>query len=385
MNINKGLLSIGAVACTCVSFYIGAGYATMQEIIQYEVSYGSLFPVVILVAGTIYLYTNVSFATNGHRLHLRHGTDIYDVYCSVMGKRVGHLVSLFFKYFSILFCLMGFVVITGGITSVMVEQWQWPRYAGAIFFMTVTVLTVVLRLRGILKVLSFSGPLLILGVLAIDLHGVYTGWFSIPHNMAEIDSGVFQGVIKQVGDGNPIYSGISYGGFVILWFAAFIAELGITKRLHHVNKGMFVSAICVFGVAMLGCLALIGHIHKTANVDVPALFLAKSIAPWFAAGFSLIIIIGGYTSAVPLLWTVASSVAHEKTMTYKLLTIGMGVLATLFAYFVPYKSLLNVLYGLNGYVGSFLVIMMIIYDIKTCMSKHNHKHHNFPKRMATSQ
>lgn len=76
MNINKGLLSIGAVACTCVSFYIGAGYATMQEIIQYEVSYGSLFPVVILVAGIIYLYTNVSFATNGHRLHLRHGTDI---------------------------------------------------------------------------------------------------------------------------------------------------------------------------------------------------------------------------------------------------------------------------------------------------------------------
>ena len=72
-------------------------------------------------------------------------------------------------------------------------------------------------------------------------------------------------------------------------------------------------------------------------------------------------------------------------MTYKLLTIGMGVLATLFAYFVPYKSLLNVLYGLNGYVGSFLVIMMIIYDIKICMSKHNHKHHNFPKRMATSQ
>lgn len=47
MNINKGLLSIGAVACTCVSFYIGAGYATMQEIIQYEVSYDSLFPVVI--------------------------------------------------------------------------------------------------------------------------------------------------------------------------------------------------------------------------------------------------------------------------------------------------------------------------------------------------
>lgn len=385
MRCSKGLISIGAVACTCVSFYIGAGYATMQEIMQYEVSYGSLFPVVILVAGIIYLYTNISFATNGHRLHLRHGSDIYDVYCSVLGARWGRCLSLFFKYFSVIFCLMGFMVITGGIASVLQEQWGWPRYAGALVFMLSTVLTVILGLKNILRILGLCGSLIILCVLIIDIHGIYTGWGSINYNMSAIDSGTFQGVIHQIGNGNPIYSGISYGGFVILWFAAFIAELGITKRLHHVNKGVLLSTLGVFGVAFLGCLALIAHIHKTAVVDVPALYLAKAIAPWFAVSFSLIILIGGYTSAVPLLWTVVSSIADEKTMTYKIVTILMGVIATFFAYYVPYKSLLNILYGLNGYVGGILVIMMVIYDIKTRMSKCNAKQHNFPKRMATSQ
>lgn len=369
MNIDKGVISIGVVTCTCVSFYIGAGYATMQEIIQYEVSYGSLFPVVIFVAGIIYLYTNVSFATNGHRLNLRHGSDIYDVYCSVLGRRWGRFTSLFFKYFSVCFCLMGFVVITGGIASVLQEQWNWPRYAGASVFMLSTVSTVIFGLKGILRILGLCGPLIILSVLAIDIHGLYTGWASIIYNIGEIDSGAFSSVISQIGNGNPIYSGISYGGFVILWFAAFIAELGITKRLHHVNKGVFLSAFCVFGVAFLGCLALLGHIHKTAVVDVPALYLAKSIAPWFATSFSFIILIGGYTSAVPLLWTVTSSIAREETLTYKMLTILLGVIAIFLAYFIPYKSLLNVIYGLNGYVGCLLVILMGMYDMKTCMSK----------------
>ena len=55
-----------AICGACISFYIGAGFATMQEVIQYEASYGSLFPITILVAGIIYLYTNISFAKNGN-------------------------------------------------------------------------------------------------------------------------------------------------------------------------------------------------------------------------------------------------------------------------------------------------------------------------------
>lgn len=40
----------------CISFYIGAGFATMQEVVQYEASYGSMFPIAIAAAGIIYIY-----------------------------------------------------------------------------------------------------------------------------------------------------------------------------------------------------------------------------------------------------------------------------------------------------------------------------------------
>ena len=39
MSIKKILSFCGA----CIAFYIGAGFATMQEVMQYEASYGSQF------------------------------------------------------------------------------------------------------------------------------------------------------------------------------------------------------------------------------------------------------------------------------------------------------------------------------------------------------
>ena len=99
MSIKKIIGYCGA----CIAFYMGAGFATMQEVMQYEASYGRQFWVVIAVAAAIYVYTNISFANNGNRVQLKRGGDIYQTYC---GKWIG----TFFDVFSALFCYMSFIV-----------------------------------------------------------------------------------------------------------------------------------------------------------------------------------------------------------------------------------------------------------------------------------
>ena len=93
MSLKRVLGFCGA----CIAFYIGAGFATMQEVMQYEASYGSRFWIVIAVAALIYVYTNISFVNNGNRLKLKNGGDIYEAYC---GKWIGKFVNCF----SALFC-----------------------------------------------------------------------------------------------------------------------------------------------------------------------------------------------------------------------------------------------------------------------------------------
>lgn len=360
--------SIIALCSACISFYIGAGFATMQEVVQYEASYGSLFPIVILVAATIYLYTNFSFATNGHRLSITRGGEIYGVYCGVFGKKFGKAAAVFFDYFSALFCYMSFVVMCGGASSTAAQQWGLPNGVGAVILATIVIITVVFGLDGILKALSKIGPVIIVMILTVSVVTAASGLPNYATNVALVDAGNFTNVMKQVGNGNPFLSGASYGGFVILWFAAFLAEIGAKNKLKNVNYGMVLSTLFIFGAAAICCIALISHIDITAAADIPALVLAAQISPWLAQAFAIIICVGIYSSAVPLLWTGVRKIAEEKTTKYKIVTVVGGILGCVIACFVPYKGLINVLYGLNGYLGFILVFFMILYDVKTKMS-----------------
>ena len=368
MSIKKTIMSILGLCGACISFYIGAGFATMQEIIQYEASYGSLFPIVTLVAAVIYVYTNISFATNGNRLHLTRGGDIYGIYCSVFGKKFEKIAATFFDYFAAIFCYMSFVVMCGGANSTAAQQWGLPAWSGGIALTILVICTVIFELDGILKALSKIGPVIIIMILVVSVVTAITGAPNLSANISAVDSGQYSDVMKQVGGGNPFVSGASYGGFVILWFAAFLAEVGAKNKLKEVNSGMLLSALFIFGAALICCFALIGHIDVTATADIPALVLAEQISPFLAQIFAIIICAGIYTSAVPLLWTGIRKVSEEGTARYKILTVAGGILGCTIAFFVPYKGLINMLYGLNGYLGFVLVFFMLVYDVKTKMS-----------------
>lgn len=344
----------------CIAFYIGAGFATMQEVMQYEASYGSRFWVVIAVCAIIYIYTNWSFISNGNRLQVKHNGDIYRAYC---GKYIGR----FFDYFSALFCYMSFVVMCGGANSTAMEQWGLPNGVGAVILAVLVILTAVFGLNKIVKALGIFGPIIVVLIIFVAVWTAISGLPNLAAGMAAVDSGKYD--ITQVGSGNPLASGASYGGFVILWFAAFLSKLGGNHDKQEVNIGMLLSTVAIFMAAAVCCIALIANIDALWNVGIPALVLAKSIHPLLATIFTVIIFLGIYTSACPLLWTGVHFVASDGTKRYKALIILGGVLACLIACYVPYRPLLNVIYGLNGYLGFVLVAFMIVNDLKIYTSK----------------
>ncbi len=339
----------------CIAFYIGAGFATMQEVMQYDASYGSRFWIVVLVSAVIYIYTNLSFASNGNRLHIERGGEIYRAYC---GKYIG----TFYDYFAAFFCYMCFIVMCGGANSTAMEQWGVPNGVGAVILATAVVATAFFGLNGILKILNKLGPIIILLILVIATGTLIMNASNLSAGFETVDSGVYK--IEQVGNNNPFFSGASYGGFVILWFAAFLSEIGSKNKLKEVNVGMIVSAVAIFAATTVCSLALIANIDNTWDAGIPAIVLANEIHPVFGTIFAVIIFLGIFTTAVPLLWAGIKKVSTEGTKRYKILTVIGGVIGCAVACFVPYKGLLNVLYGLNGYLGFILIAFMIVHDIR---------------------
>ena len=350
------IIRILGICCACIAFYIGAGFATMQEVMQYEASYGRQFWIVILVAAIIYIYTNWSFATNGCKEKIVRGGDIYSIYC---GKWIGR----FFDAFAAFFCYMCYIVMVGGANSTAMEQWNMPNGAGAIILAIATIATVYFGLNNMLKVLTWIGPVIIILIIGIAGISAIMNFENFTLGLQAIDENKYD--IVQIGGGNPFASGASYGGFVILWFATFLAELGAKQNVKEVNTGMLISAFVIFGAAAICCIALIANINETWGVGIPALVLARNIHPVLAGLFAVIIYLGIFTSACPLLWTGVRKISEDGTKRYKIVTIVGGIIGLIIAYIVPYKGILNVIYGLNGYLGFILVAFMIIKDTRT--------------------
>jgi len=128
---------------------------------------------------------------------------------------------------------------------------------------------------------------------------------------------------------------------------------------------MLLSTAAIFGVSAVCCVALISNIDGAWNVGIPVIVLANNIHPLFASIFAFIILLGIYTSACPLLWTGFRRIFADGTKKYKITT----VIGCVIACSVPYKGLLNVLYGLNGYLGAILIIFMIAKDIRVPASR----------------
>ncbi len=354
--------------CVCIAFYIGAGFATMQEVMQYEVSYGSCFWQVIAVAALIYLYTNLSFTINGNRAQLTRGGEIFSLYC-------GRYVGKAFEYFAAFFCYMCFIVMCGGANSTAQEQWGLPNGAGAILLTLLVTSTVLFGLGAILKLLRNLGAINICFMLTIVLLTIAMAGHLFGEGLTAIDSGHYE--LTQVGGGSPLASGASYAGFVLLMFASFMAEVGARNDIRAVNRGVALSTLAIFGIAALCCVALISRIELTCNVGVPSLALAAEIHPLLAWVFAFIIFAGIYTCSMPLLWTSVRKIATDGTRRYKVLTIAGGLIGCLVACFVPYSGMINVLYGINGYLGFLLVGFMLLHDIRLLFtSRHSRLTHD---------
>lgn len=90
-------LSVTMIAGAWVSFCIGSGFATGQELLQYFGAYGALGFRSIIVGMILHGYSSASFLKLGNEQHFHNPMDVFDYYC---GKTFGKL----FKLLSVFSC-----------------------------------------------------------------------------------------------------------------------------------------------------------------------------------------------------------------------------------------------------------------------------------------
>lgn len=341
-----------------IAFAIGAGFATGQEVMQFFAAFGYQCVLAGLVFVTICVYTNISFAHAGHVGNLTKGSEVFDYYC---GKYIGRV----FDFFTVIFCYMSFFVMLAGASSTLQELFGLPRIVGATIIAGLAAITVIMGLSRLVDVIGAIGPIMITISIVIAAISLAMNASHVPEGAEMIASGAVP-VTKAAS--NWFASGVAYGGFALLWFAGFVAELGSKSKPKELYIGVSLGQIVTIATGLVVAFALIASISQVYNVQIPNLVLARNIAPALAVVLGIVVFAAIYSSATPLLWTAVARFTKEKTPAYTILTVVLTVVALIVAFFVPFSTLVNVIYGINGYAGFVLVFFMVVKDIRTFMS-----------------
>ncbi|RBP65066.1 putative membrane protein YkvI [Brevibacterium sanguinis] len=348
----RSVLRVVTYAGAIIAFLIGSGFATGQEILQYYASYGfwGIFGTGLLVL-VLMSYVAVEFFLVGRAQQFAKPSGVFHYYC---GKHLG----TFFDYFSILFVFLSFTVMVSGAGAVFEEHYGVSKFVGGIALAAAVALTVWFGLKNLVEIIGKIGPVIVVVAIALGIYGIVTN----PGGIVEGNAIVGDLDVTQASS-NWFLAGLSYVGFCMLWLAAFLAALGKASNRREAVGGGLLGGILFSLACMIVGLGLLANIESLFDAEIPMLVLAGGLGPWLAAGISVMILAGIYTTAVPLLWTVSSRFYDDSQPGFKYLTVVLAIVGTVVGLVLPFSQMVNIVYVINGYVGILLLVLMLVKTI----------------------
>lgn len=328
-----------------VSFILGAGTATGQEIMQFFVPFGFWGIGAIIVAAVIHMWFGAYTMDVGSRLQADNAKDVFVYFC---GKYLG----LFFYWFAQLFMLVVFIVMISGAGATISEHFGIGDTLGRTIMAVAVLITALARLNTILKILGVAGPIIVLFAVIVGA-GNFNYEDIIQANKIVPELQLLQGTSSWW------QSGFVYSSFVLLVAVPFLANLGKneTNRRTVILGGTVGGLIMLLGVFAI-YIGILSNIEEVHTKGIPTLFLANQISPAIALCFSIILLMAIYTTAVGMLWTVSIQFSRGNTNLYKIIIIILTVVG-FFGGAFPFAKIIDLVYPIVGYIGLLLMVCML--------------------------
>src|SRR5699024_10796047 len=158
MNSNAlNIKSVFILAGAFCAFFIGSGFATGQEMLQYFSSHGLRGFGSVLIAMFIFTWIGSSMMNWGYQNKEKQG-HVYDYYC-------GKVIGTFLKFFVPTFLFGVVISMIAGAGAVFTENLGLNKYVGVSLMALLILFTALLGLKKLVDILGSLGPLIIIFLL----------------------------------------------------------------------------------------------------------------------------------------------------------------------------------------------------------------------------
>lgn len=335
-------------AGTYVSVCIGSGFATGQEIMQFFSAYGMISIVANLICMVILAYCGASLLEIGKSVKLRSTNDIFSYLC-------GDIIGNFFKAFMPIFFFCSFVVMVSGAGAAINQYYGISKSLGSLILIILALISIILGMNKIIDILGNIGPMIIIISVGIGIVTVARNLDTFYNANEIIESLNLTKAVSKWWMSPLIYSGLNI--IVVTPFLVGVGKTASNKK--NCIWGGVLGGLVFMIAGMVLNMGLISDIQNVYIKEIPTLYMADNISKIIGIMFSLMLIAGIYTTAVPLLWSVCSSFAKEKTTKFNLIALGCSVVGFIGGR-LPFASLVNLIYPLSGALGVIIIVGIVL-------------------------
>ena len=330
-----------------VATIIGSGFATGQEILQFFASFGLTGIIGCFITAVVFAFVGAEILYRGSIMRFFEPIKIYRFYC-------GNVMGTFLEYFVPLFLFGVYVIMISGAGATLEEYYGLNPYVGRIIMSLLALGSVVLGLERMMNILGNVGPViivftLIVGVISFAMHADGLSQALEIQKTLEYPAAASNGLV----------AGILYPCYNMVVVGSLLAGMGATttNKKECIYGGVIGGVGLALAVFMI-YMAMLAQPEATHALAIPSLLLASQIHPVIGTVFSVILMLGIYTTATPLLWQTANRFVPDSHRMFKPLVLGITV-AGFIGGLLNFKVLVNTIYPFTGYLGIVILVMIV--------------------------
>lgn len=326
-----------------MAWVIGSGFATGQEILQFFSSYGyaSYGVVVLNLAGFLILGRIIITTGYAHKSEEKFSHFVY--FC---GNRLGALYAWLIPVTLVL--LMS--VLTSGAGATLFEYYGINHYIGSALLAALVLGVYLVGFEKMVKIVAVISPVIIIFTLLV-------GTITVVRDIGNISAITQYAPVLQHTRVCPhwILSAASYLSLNFFCGSTYYTALGAkAESRQSVRLGALFGALALIATIAIMNTAILLDAGNTSALAVPTLYLARKISSMIGATFSVILILGIFSSCSTMMWTVCSRFFAGDSKKNRIFAVIVSTGIFMISLF-PFTKLVGVLYPLVGYVGLLFV------------------------------
>lgn len=337
INIRKVILLAGALS----AYWIGSGFSTGQEIMQFFASSGTKGLAAALIFLVIMSFLTYTLFGIGQQQKFTNPYDVFEYYC---GKVVGQV----YIWYSVALIYGIMVVMLAGAGATIHQYFQIPTYVGIWAIGLLALGTTLLGVEKLIDIIGVIGPVKIVFMVIVGCAGLYTLSHQ-PGLLAEADRMMPTLGVKYASS-NWAWSGALYAFLALIVSIPFQVACGASAgSLKEARLSAVIGCLGFTLAIMMLVIAELVYYKLIIGEQVPTLAITNHISPLLGFIFTVLIVLCIYSAVASFLLMTVRKFATDRTRKFNLIATVLAAIGIVFGGILPFDKLVNILFPFAGY------------------------------------